>query len=313
MDKTLAVGLTGWTTRQGWRAAELSRQAEQAESLGFHSFWLPENHFGDQRSLPSPLTLLAAAAASTRRIRLATTSYLLPIRHPLLAAEEVAVLDQLCEGRVILGVGRGIQGEVFRAFDLPASDKRKRFRSNLDLMRRAWAGEAIAGATGDDPVHLAPLPVQQPHPPIWVAAFGPLALQQAGKLGLPYLASPIESLATLEHNYRRYRQALAEAGQRPVATVPLMRTLLITDSAKRAQEVGEALQRRVPAAMRERAGALADWAVVGDVDYVRDKLAEYRQRLGMSHLVVRGGLPGVSQQEQWRSHEQLLAMAGELP
>ena len=312
MAKTLEVGVTGWAPREGWRADVLCEQARQAESLGFHSYWLPENHFGNARSLPSPLTLLAAAAAGTDRIRLATTSYLLPIRHPLLAAEEVAVLDQLCNGRLILGVGRGIQDTVFSAFDLPASDKRKRFQANLDIMRRAWQGEPVVEQAGADPICLAPLPLQRPYPPIWVAAFGPLALKQAGSLGMPYLASPIESLANLELNYRRYHQAVAEADLERVEIIPVMRTIFITQDETLAQTVRTSLQAAVPPAMRERAAEVEDWTIVGDSHYARDKLAEYQERLGLTHLVVRGGMPKVPEQEQWRSHEQLLRLAKDL-
>ena len=312
MARTVEVGVTAWTSRQGWRAAALCAQAQRAEALGLHSIWLPENHFGDQRSLPSPLTLLAAAAAGTERIKLATTSYLLPIRHPLLAAEEVAVLDQLSEGRLILGVGRGIQEAVFKAFDLPASDKRQRFQANLDIMRRAWRGEPVLAPTGEEPVHLAPLPLQRPHPPLWVAAFGPLALRQAGGLGLPYLASPIESLDSLEQNYARYRAAVAEAGLPPVAITPVMRTVFVTDDEAQAVVVRAALQKAVPPSLRDKARAVDDWAIVGDAFHVRDKLEEYRARLGVTHLVARGGLPRVSDDSQWASHARLLELADAL-
>ncbi len=95
------VGATGWTGRDGWRAGAVAAQAASLESMGYGSYWLPENHFGDARSLPAPLLVLAAAASATSRIQLATTSYLLPIRDPILAAEEIAVLDQLCNGRLL--------------------------------------------------------------------------------------------------------------------------------------------------------------------------------------------------------------------
>ena len=85
-------------------------------------------------------------------------------------------------------------------------------------MIRAWSGEPITtDGDGGEAVRLAPLPVQQPHPPIWVAAFGPKAVEQAGRLGLPYLASPIESLDALVENHARHRGVLnadARAGGR---------------------------------------------------------------------------------------------------
>ena len=106
--------------------------------------------------------LLAAVAAATKRLRLATTSYLLPLRNPLLAAEQVAVLDQLCNGRTLLGIGRGYSNETLRAFGIDPGEKRERFAWSLDLMRRAWRGEPVAVREGDAPVTVAPRPVQFP-------------------------------------------------------------------------------------------------------------------------------------------------------
>ena len=311
MGRYLQLAITGWPSRAGWDAQRLCGQAQKAEALGFHSFWLPENHFGDQRSIPSPLTLLAAVAATTERIKLGSTSYLLPIRHPLLAAEEVAVLDQMSNGRVILGVGRGIQKEVFEAFGVPSSEKRKVFQANLDIMIAAWRGEPVLPVGDGEPTRLAPLPVQRPHPPIWVAAFGPLALKQVAALGLPYLASPIESLSTLEENYQAYHQAVAQGGLEPVHTIPVMRTVFITDNAALAAKIRAKLEGSVPPAMRQKAAQVEDWAMVGDSAYVRDKLDEYTQRLHMSHLIVRGGIPGVDTKKQWRSLEELIKITSQ--
>jgi alkanesulfonate monooxygenase SsuD/methylene tetrahydromethanopterin reductase-like flavin-dependent oxidoreductase (luciferase family) len=312
MVDALKVALTAWPSAEGWRADALGRQAEVTEAMGFHALWLPESHFGDQRSTPSPLTLLAAAAARTARIKLGTTSYLLPIRNPLLAAEEVAVVDQLSNGRVILGVGRGVQAAMFRAFAVDASDKRELFQRHLEQMREAWQGKPVLQDENGKPVCLAPLPVQRPHPPVWVAAFGPLALRQAALLGLPYLASPLESLAALEENYQNYHRDMHSAGLPRVHTVPVMRTVFITENPGEAATVRRRLENAVPAAMRHRSGSFEDWSIVGDRHYASDRLGEYVERLGMSHLIARGGVPGIDDSRQMRSHEALLGICSEL-
>jgi len=275
--------------------------------MGLHSFWLPENHFGGARALPAPLLLLAAVAGRTSTLRLGCTSYLLPIRHPLLAAEEVAVLDQLCGGRLILGVGRGIQPALFNTFAIAPADKRKLFAHNLAFMRRAWRGEAVSEDGAGEPVYLAPRPVQRPEPPVWVAAFGPLALEQVAGLGLPYLASPLESFEQLSQNYRRHGALVAAAELPLVDVVPVMRTVFVTPDTRLAASVREALQRQMAPRMRDPNARVDDWAVVGDAVYVREKLAQYRECLGLSHLILRGGIPLVGESEQLRSHELTLA------
>lgn len=308
----LQVGITAWSWDALRRADTLCAQAEVAEALGFHSFWLPESHFGTRAAIPAPLMLLAAVASRTQRIRLGCTSYLLPVRHPLLAAEEVAVLDQLCEGRLILGLGRGLSAAMFKAFGVAAADKRKLFRANLAVMQGAWRGDAVGEDEHGQPIYLAPLPLQQPSPPLWVAAFGPLALQQVAGLGLPYLASPVESLAVLEENYRRYHLDVSTAGHAAVTTIPVMRTVFVTNDGVQAERVRAALAAAVPPAQRKNDIAVDNWAIVGDRHYAADKLAEYQARLNLSHLIVRAGIPGINADEELQSYEQLLGIVAAL-
>ena len=201
-------------------------------------FWLPENHFGDHTTLPFPLLVLSAAAARTERLRLGAGSYLLPVRHPLQAAEEVALLDCFSQGRVILGIGRGYQNAMFRGFGVPIKEKRQRFEQILELMIRAWRGEPIpvedAATRGIiKTATLSPLPVQSPHPPIWVTAFGPKTLAQAERLGLPYIASPVESLNTLKNNLSDYWKALIDTQHSSHQGIPIMRTTFISDKGLR--------------------------------------------------------------------------------
>ncbi len=290
MSAPLHLGMTPWLAPLARRADELSRQAELAEQWGYESFWLPENHFGEG-AIPEPMMLLSAVAGATRRIRLGTTSYLLPLRHPLQAAEQVAVLDQLSGGRVILGLGRGYQPALFQAFNVERAEKREIFAESLAIMRRAWNGEAIGA---DASVTVWPRPVQIPHPPIWIAAFGPKALRQAGSLGLPYLASPMESLEVLTRNYARHAEACRAADCAVPAVVPIMRTVFVSDSPARIDQVREALTAQL-ATMRAQAAdamrarmpeAVDEWGIVGTPTQVLERIDEHRRVLGMTHLIA---------------------------
>ncbi|MEM7079227.1 MAG: LLM class flavin-dependent oxidoreductase [Pseudomonadota bacterium] len=282
---TLHLGLTPWNFND-LSAASLGAQARFAEDCGYASLWLPENHFGEN-ALPDPLTLLAAVAGATERIRLGTTSYLLTLRNPLQAAEQVAVLDQLSGGRLILGVGRGYAPDMLRAFHVPPKEKRRIFAWTLGLMRAAWAGEAVSlNDDTADAVTVFPRPLQQPHPPLWVAAFGPKALAQAGRLGLPYLCSPMESMATLQANYARHRESADEAGVALSGVVPLMRTVFVSKDAKVLSAVREELHKRTDNSRLQEGESAEDWTIVGEPQEVADKTALYCERLGMTHMVA---------------------------
>ncbi len=283
----------------------MAGQAEFADRLGFHSLFLPESHFTGAAACPSPLVVLAAAAAKTTRLRLGTTSYLLPVRNALQAAEEVAVLDRLSNGRVILGLGRGFRPALFAAFGVDPRTKRQRFSASLDLMKRAWAGEAIEVGEGEAStrVRLSPRPVQQPHPELWVAAFGPLALRQAGQLGLPYLSSPLETMKRLEANHEVHRAALPVGAARPI--VPLMRTVFVSNDRQARERVRSAL---IAQAVRmARSGSrlasedelldIENWALVGDLPQVRDGIDRYAAQVGMTHLIARCGVPDTEPNE----------------
>lgn len=325
MSTPLHLGAAPWRSASLSNARELSDQAVFVEKLGYESFWLPESHFtgaGRDGAIPDPLMLLAAVASRTERIRLGTTSFLLPLRHPLQAAEQVAVLDRLSSGRVILGVGRGYRADLFAAFGVSRKDKRQIFEAVLETMKQAWAGEPVTDEEDNaPPVVLSPLPVQKPHPPIWIAAFGPKALRQSGTLALPYLASPIEPFETLRENYARQREAAQEADQELPPEVPMMRTVFVCDDKARLETVraqAEVLARRLargrPSTLRTGGEVeLDDWALIGTSEQVGEMIQRYRDDLGMTHIVAtRLGIGDLEPAEIESSLEQLAALADDL-
>ena len=262
----MELGITPWSISDTNDASALCEQAQFAEKLGIGYFFLPEHHFVKGRAIPEPLLLLAAVAATTSSIRLATTSYLLPLRHPVQAAEQVAVLDRLGNGRLTLGVGRGASDALFTTFEVSAKQKRSLFEDCYHRMIRAWSGDSVAPSSSD-PVTISPLPLQKPHPPIWVAAFGPLALSQAGRLGLPYLASPREGLSRLAQNYEIHREASKQAGVTSPPEIPIMRSVLVSKDEELIRDVRARVALDI-AKTRTQASAQSDqsvddWALIG--------------------------------------------------
>ena len=197
------------------------------------------------------------------------------------------MLDQLSQGRVLLGVGRGYSRETLHAFAIDPGKKREYFEWSLDLMVRAWAGESVSlHEDGSSAVVVEPLPVQRPHPPIWVAAFGPKALGQVGRLGLPYLASAIDTFSDLQANFSRYDEAVAAAGHAPVTTRPIMRTLFVSDDSASVAALRQHLATvKLPRGLNT-SPEVDDWAIIGDPHYVTDRLAEYQDALQATHVIV---------------------------
>lgn len=297
--KSLKLGLSVAAQRELPNARALADEAVLAESLGFDSFWVPEHHFDSGLSQPSPLMLLASVAAATTTIKLGSISYLLPIRNPVLAAEEVAVLDHLCEGRLILGLGRGMQADMFRLFDIPVSEKRNVFQKNLDIMLQAWRGEALGDAEGPQ---LYPLPLQQPHPPLWVAAFGPKARRQVASLGLPYLASPIESIDKLDEHWQEYDAALREFEQADPNVRPAIRIVYVQTSDADGALMREALSARLP--------GMATEAMVGSASELKERLSSCVERLKLTHLIASNRLPGLDDSGRRAHLERLRGLLG---
>ncbi len=313
----LGLALGAGATPAAWE--RVLHLVERADALGLHSVWLPEHHF-HPNATPSPLVALTAFAARTRRVRLATTSLLLPVQHPLHVAAQVALLDQLSGGRVLLGLGRGFRPPLFRAFGVEVQTKRDRFDEALDTMLAAWTGAAFEqdGAFfGSGTVRLGLRPAQEPHPPLVVAAFGPKGLAQAARRGLPYLASPLEGLPILAENYALWREHRGAEPDPRAPAVPVMRTAFLAADDRAAARVWAALEReqtvpagtRTPKALARAAqGELGDRVLVGTRSEIEDRIAAYREALGMDLLVVRTEVPGASETEREASLEALASL-----
>src|SRR5262245_38015676 len=126
------------------RYQETIEQIVYAEELGFDTAWLAELHFNPRFSImPAPLLVAAALAQRTTRIRLGTAVLLLPLQHPLRTAEEAAVVDLLSQGRLELGVGRGMIAIHFQGFNIPRGESRERFEEALTIIRQAWTCETV--------------------------------------------------------------------------------------------------------------------------------------------------------------------------
>ena len=159
--------------------------AERAESLGYDSLWVGDSLLAKPRH--DPLTLLAAIAARTKKVNLGTAVLLPALRNPVLLAHQVATLDQLSEGRLILGVG--IAGDwprikaEFAAAGVPFEKRVGRMMELLRLCKALWSGEPVSwdGRWTVEGGVLAPTPHRPGGPPIWNGSIVQAGLERTGK------------------------------------------------------------------------------------------------------------------------------------
>ena len=179
----------------------------ESEALGFDEAWLTEHHFIDDGYSPSLHAIAGAIAARTSRLRIGTCLLLLPLRDPILVAEDTATVDLLSDGRFDLGVGLGYRRAEFAAFGILPSTRGARMEEGLEIVLGLLRGEAV---TFDgrhhqlQDVRISPPAAQQPHTPVWVGALVPRAIERVARLGCHYLAGPLELIASYDEALRRH-------------------------------------------------------------------------------------------------------------
>lgn len=213
----------GWKAR--WeRTYEL---AEMAEGFGFDFGTVGHHRFTPERvDSPQPMVALAAIAARTSTLRLCTNICILPLHDPIDIAEQVAMVDEISDGRIILGAAIGYRPYEFEQIGLDYKKRVSRFEEAIEIVRSAWS---------DGPVHfegahfrvnganVTPKPVQKPSPPIWLGAQVDAAISRAARLGDGWLTDNIESATSLAPKIERFRAESRAHGR--AGTVALNRKI----------------------------------------------------------------------------------------
>lgn len=186
------------------------------EELGFDGVWGSEHHFRDYGMLPNIPQALAYVAGRTEKLRLGTGITVLPLHNPLHVAEEITQLDVLSGGRVDFGIGRGYQAVEFDGHGLSLTEARDRFNESLEIILNLWKNDEVPAFKGDfyghGDVRLMPKPLQQPHPPIYVAAVSPETVELYAARGLPIIVDPATPFRKIAAAAETWRTTAAAAG-----------------------------------------------------------------------------------------------------
>ncbi len=242
----------------------ISLTAQLAEEAGFHSIWAPEHivlldqyaskyPYSPDGKLPTPnmqvdildpFETLTFVAAQTKRLRIGTGICLVPERHPLTTAKEVATLDKLSGGRFDFGVGVGWLEEEFTALEIPWARRGARTREYLHVMKKLWTEEetAFEGEFCRFPsVRSYPKPVQKPHPPIIFGGESEPALKRSGEVGDGWFGMNV-SVAEAKPKIDKVKGYAKAAGRDPDALhfsiSPGIGTSISRDDLKRLQDAG---------------------------------------------------------------------------
>ena len=261
----------------------VTRVAQRAEALGFRDLWVTENTL-DHVFCFDPVVVLTYAAAVTTTIRLGTSVVVLPVHNPVHVAHQWACLDYVSNGRAILGLGLGREHH-YRQFRVPTEGRVRRFREGVELIKALWTEGRVDYRgriyTLEDGT-MAPKPVQQPRPPIWLGVGHPDALRRAAAIADGWMGSGGSSNAAFVRSVPVLREALDEAGRDPTAFPISKRVFVSVD--ERPEAARAELHRWFTVVYRNPEGTDAS-GIHGTPETVRDRLEEL-VAAGATHLLL---------------------------
>ncbi len=189
----------------------------RAETLGYDSLWVQEQMITDTAIL-EPVALLTYVAGLTSRVRLGTAVLLTVVRNPVELAKTLATIDQLCGGRLVVGVGIGGATTPHEIFGVPREHRVRRFVEGIKVIKALWT-QPKATVSGDfwnfTDVPMEPKPAQKPHPPIWFGARTEVALKRAARLGDGWMGPGSSSSAEFVQHMEWIRRLLDEVKRDP--------------------------------------------------------------------------------------------------
>lgn len=301
----------------GYRTfAESLEQMALAEERGFDTVLISEHHLVENSYFPAPMVTGGAIAMRTRKLRLGSGVILLPLYNPLHVAEHGAVLDVISGGRLTLGLGQGYRKEEFEAFQVPLTDRPRRMREGVEALRALWT-QPIANYRGRhftyDNVMVRPVPTQNPHPPIWIAAKMSSAVKLAARVGDAWFADPITPLKILKERNQEYKDTLQASGKPTRGyEFPLMREVYCAETDEKAWAEAEAGvmyvykeyldwghmldedANPVPPGDERALGLLRGRFIIGSPETCIRECHKYREELGVTNLIMRMKFPGLS-------------------
>lgn len=207
----------------------LLRQVEATQRNGFTMLTMGQHYlYGDLRWLQPIPTLARIAAELDDGVRLATTIVQVPLYHPVALAEELATLDILSRGRLVVGAGAGYRRDEFDAFGIDFDRRFAMLDEGLTVIKRLWSDPSVTFAgqfwsLTDARPHITP--VQQPHPPIWIGAMSETGVRRSARLGDGWPITPETRIPQMRRLLAVYEDERERLGK-PQVRHPLRREIV---------------------------------------------------------------------------------------
>jgi alkanesulfonate monooxygenase SsuD/methylene tetrahydromethanopterin reductase-like flavin-dependent oxidoreductase (luciferase family) len=256
-------------------------RAQAAAEAGLDSLFV-----GDHHAAPTPYyqnTPILARMLAHWRDAPAGALYLLPFRHPVLLAEEIATLAAIAPDRFILQCALGYGNREFAAFGIDPKHRPSRFEESLAIMRQLWAGQTVShrGRWDIEAARIAPTPPGKID--VWIAAQAEPAIERAARLGDGWIAAPGLVPAQAKQDLARYR-AYCSAHGRALGVCAIRRDIYVGENRTEAETTGGTVVR---AGYR---GFAPEATIIGDVEAVAKAFNELAQA-GFTDILIRNLVP----------------------
>jgi alkanesulfonate monooxygenase SsuD/methylene tetrahydromethanopterin reductase-like flavin-dependent oxidoreductase (luciferase family) len=294
----------------------LLEQVEAAQRNGFTLLTLGQHFlYPDVRWLQPVPTLARIAAELDADVRIATTIVIVPLYHPVVLAEELATLDIVSDGRLVVGAGLGYRAEEFTFLGVDVKERAARFDEAIRLIVALWTQEAVTHdgrfwQLEDAPTHVRP--VQQPHPPLWIGGQSDAGVRRAARLGQAWTIPPSCSVVEVARWIELFQETRDELCLERAARFPLRREIAVARDREDALRLYEqrARNRYVAYAQRGRtwagspdelqesfADSVSGHLVAGSPEECLRELSSIAETLPVGPLIFRVSWPDMSSQE----------------
>jgi probable F420-dependent oxidoreductase len=255
--------------------------AKKCEAMGLHSMWTIDRIAYDNLE---PLTILAAAAGATQKIRIGTSVLLPGLRHPALLAKSLATLDFISDGRLTVGVGFGSRENDFTAVEVPFDRRGSRAVECVELMKRLWTEENVTHRGTFFNVQnltIGPRPIQKPIP-IFTGGSAEISLKRAGTWANGFICGS-SAIPEFSSTWEKIAQYARAAGRNPrdIEKAGLTFMAINDDTAKALETVNNYVMRYYG---RLR-GDLATTSLVGSAAAVAERIEAFLSR-GLDTLII---------------------------